>query len=161
MQHNVFKVMDFTQYALAARLEPLVVPHQMQRLLFCYATAPQGFLKLQNPPLSLTKYAAARLVHKAIATRNQSLVSDVYESYRQNNQTANKVCIDGFETLQALFVRAGVADQDLDAAVSLSLWHPDTQAVVDILCTPYPSLRRIIVAEIASSKDVAWRRITQ
>jgi hypothetical protein len=148
--------MDFTQYALAARLDPQVVPQPVQRLLFCYATTPQGFLKLQNPPLSLTKYAAARLVHKAVSARRHARASDVYDAYRQNNQTANKVLVNGLETLQALLVRAGVAADDLDAALSLALWYPDAQEVVDVLCSPYLSLRRVLVDEIAYSKALAW-----
>jgi hypothetical protein len=40
--------------------------------------------------------------------------------------------------------------------ISLALWYPSAQEVVDLVCTPYPALRRIIVNEIAYSKDLSW-----
>jgi hypothetical protein len=150
------KMLDYAQYAQAARVDPALVPQNTQRLMFCCATSPRGFERLQQPPLSLTRYAAGRLVHKVIARRHEESATAVYESHRQNNKTPDRISIAGLDTLRAVFARSGVVADDLDAAVSVSLWHPQAYEVVDATCNPYPVLRTILIREIEYSRTAAW-----
>jgi hypothetical protein len=153
-------MVDCAPFALAARLDPFMVPVAMQRLLLCQASSPNGFFMLQKPPLGVSRYCAARLVHKALETRGKFTASQLFELYKQNAKSAHHQAEvhDAAASLCALLRRAGVPAADVGAAVSLALWCPDVHAALDAVCgsPPYASLRKSLVLEVHAAQRALW-----
>lgn len=148
--------MDCCKYALAARLDPVLVPVELQVSLFCLASSPGGYAALQEAPLFLTPYCAARLIHAALAHRETEPVAGVYEAHLSAG-TGRAAHLPGAQALCALLSRAGVPGARVDAAVALALWHPRTDEVLDTVCpSAYAALCRVIRHEVGVAKRRAW-----
>jgi hypothetical protein len=72
--------MDLARYCVAARVDPTCVSSARRVLMFGRATAPRGFFRLQEEPLSLTPYQAARLLHFCVDARPKEAVADMLET---------------------------------------------------------------------------------
>jgi hypothetical protein len=153
--------MDFSRYCIAARVDPTCANDARRLFLYGRATAPRGFFRLQEPPLSLSSYQAARLLHYCVDARPNEKTVDVVEALFAYAKTGDDIESQHTKTLSALVRRAGVTESHkVQGLVHAFMWMH--KAPVDELIFlggggfPYVSLLRAIDAEVAHARRLAW-----
>ena len=151
--------MDLTKYCTAARVETSLASASRQVLMFGRATAPRGFRRLQEPPLNMTPYQSARLLHYCVDHRSEEKPSELLSTLCAYAKTGDESAGEEGATLAALVRRVGVdEDHVVRGLVHAFTWSKASAEELLYLATgklPYPSLARAVEAEAAHVRRVA------
>jgi hypothetical protein len=153
--------MDLARYCVAARVDPTCVSSARRVLMFGRATAPRGFFRLQETPLCLTPYQAARLLHFCVDARPKEAVADMLETCFAYARVGDEPESPHAATLTKLVKRAGVTDQHrARGLVHAMTWAHRVDAAEMLYLAggnaPYPLLVKAIEAEAAHVRRVSW-----
>jgi hypothetical protein len=157
--------MDLARYCVAARIDPSCVSSARRVLLFGRATAPRGFFRLQQSPLHLAPYQAARLLHFCVENRPKEVVADLLETFFAYARTGDEPDPEHASTLTALVKRAGVTENHRASGLVHALTWADRLKVPEMLfiacgSVPYATLVEAIEAEAAHVRRVAWTPVS-
>ena len=153
--------MDLAKYCVAARVDPSCVNGARRVLLYGRATAPRGFFRLQQEPLCLSPYQAARLLHYCVDVRTSEKMSDVLDMCFLYARTGDETEQPHAATLAKLVHRAGVTDPHRARGVVHAMtWVQklDAAEMIYLACglEPYAALTRAIQTEASHVRRIAW-----
>ena len=153
--------MDLSRYCVAARVDPTCVSNARRVLMFGRATAPRGFFRLQEAPLCLTPYQAARLLHYCVDNRPKEAVGALLETCFAYARAGDESESPHAATLTKLVKRAGVTDQHRARGLVHAMTWTHRVDAAELLylaggSAPYPLLVKAIEAETAHVRRVAW-----